>query len=134
MYWPKITRVLYFFPAAGYFLFAYDSRRNGEKTSKSSFALNLFENTVLYLFVGLYAGFWRLDTRYFLPFIALIAGLALYGEMLLIRRFGMKFPRSMQWWRLQQLRGKDLLENSLFYLLQSVTFFSIGLMAYSMIF
>lgn len=125
---------VYFLPVAGYAIYANEYLQSHKDFSKRAFLLNFFENTALYFVLGLYIGSKRFLIIPILQFSIIIWAIASIMEIIVIRKYGERLPKSMQWWELKKMPLGQTIENFTFYGVQSFTFYLLGvLVPYSLL-
>jgi len=125
---------LFFVPFVGYFLYAYAYKKENHDVSSPSFVVNLFENTLLYFLVGIYASSRGFGFSTVLVGAGIVWVMILLLELVLIRKWGHIFPRFLEWWRLQKLPRTNLIVDGAFYGLQTYAFFVVGFLIYRIFF
>ena len=118
----------YFLPVAGYALYANEYLQSHKDASKRAFLLNFFENTALYSVLGLYIGSKRFAIIPILQFSIIIWAIASMVEIIVIRRYGERLPKALQWWELKKMPPRHLIEHFIFYGVQSFTFYLLGVL------
>ena len=88
--------------------------------------VNLFENTALYFLLGLFIGSRGFLIIPLLGISIIIWMLASTIEIIVIRRYGERLPKALQWWELKKMPLRHMIEHFIFYGVQSFTFYLIG--------
>ncbi len=109
-------------------MYANEYLASHKDTSKPAFMVNLFENTALYFLLGLFIGSRGFLIIPLLGISIMIWMLASTIEIIVIRRYGERLPKALQWWELKKMPGRHLIEHFIFYGVQSFTFYSLGVL------
>ncbi len=125
---------LFFVPFVGYIFYAYSFKKENHDASPSSFVINVFENTLLYFLIGMYASSRGFAVSTALIGAAIVWVVILLLEFVVIRKWGHIFPRFLEWWRLQKLPRINLIADGAFYGLQTYAFFVVGFLIYRVFF